>query len=85
MSSSRRSGPESTVLWGYLLVAASFLWFFSTMFVLAGTKLLPETGNALLDFLRTDWYYSLLVPNTIPVVLVAVYLVWFSRKLYQHS
>ena len=50
-----------------------------------GSKLLPPTGNELLDFLREDWYYSLLIPLCIPVTLVAVYFNWFALKFFRHS
>jgi hypothetical protein len=84
-----RGDPDrATVLGGYALVVISFLWFSLMTFNMIGAKFLPEQGpdgNAVLEFLRTDAYYSMLLPCTVPVVLVAVYLVWFSRKLYQHS
>jgi hypothetical protein len=76
---------DNTPLWGYLIVAISCGWFFLMMFNLVGTKLLPETGNRLLDFLRADDYYSILVPLTIPVALVAIYLNWLGMKLFRHS
>jgi len=81
----QRAPDDSTPLWGYVLVACSFLWFFGMMFCLVGSKLLPVTGNRLVDFLRTDWYYSLLVPLTVPVALVAIYLNWLGMKLFRHS
>lgn len=48
-------------------------------------KLLPETGHWLVDALREDWYYSLLVPLTIPVAFVAIYLNWLSMKFFRHN
>lgn len=84
---SRASGvpSDSTPLWGYFLIAISSIWFFLILFALFGAKLLPVTGNRLLDFLRTDYYYSLLLPLTIPVGLVGIYLNWLGMKLFRHS
>jgi phosphatidylinositol N-acetylglucosaminyltransferase subunit Y len=78
---------RSTFIWGVALVAISFGWFFITIFAIVGTKLLPSgpTGVPVLDYLRNDWYYSLLVPLTIPVALVAIYLNWLGMKLFRHS
>jgi phosphatidylinositol glycan anchor class Y biosynthesis protein len=54
-------------------------------FGVVGAKLLPSTGNALLDFLREDWYYPLLAVMCIPATLVAVYLNWLGMKFFQRS
>lgn len=70
---------------GALWVCASLLWFLLMTFVIIGAKLLPATSNALLDFLRVDHYYALLLPLAIPVALVAVYLNWFLLKLFRHA
>lgn len=54
-------------------------------FAVLGAKLLPPTGNAILDFLREDWYYPLLAVMCIPVTLVAVYLNWLGMKFFRHT
>jgi len=54
-------------------------------FCLFGAKLLPPTGNALLDALRSDWYYPLLLVLFIPSVLVAVFLNWLGMKFFRHN
>lgn len=54
-------------------------------FLLVGTKFLPVTGNPLLDFLRGDYYYPLLVPMTVTVTLVGVYLNWLAMKFFRHN
>ena len=49
------------------------------------SKLMPPTGNAVLDWLRDDYYYCLLVPITVPVTVFAGYLSWFTNKLFRHN
>ena len=58
---------------------------FACRFLLVGSKVLPPTGNVVLDFLRTDWYYSLLIPLSVPVTLVAVYANWLALKFFRHA
>ena len=57
----------------------------SHSFAVLGAKLLPPTGNAILDFLREDWYYPLLAVMCIPTTLVAVYLNWLGMKFFRHT
>ena len=49
------------------------------------SKSIGHTGNWLIDWLREDDYYCLLLPLTVPVTLVASYLTWFTNKLFQHN
>ncbi|KAL1525510.1 hypothetical protein AB1Y20_020366 [Prymnesium parvum] len=46
------------------------------------SKLLPRTGHHVLDWLRDDTYYCVLVPLTLPVAVVAAYLRWFTNQLF---
>ncbi|KAJ1287028.1 hypothetical protein BS78_03G399000 [Paspalum vaginatum] len=49
------------------------------------SKLLPPCENQLLAAIQNDWYYCLLVPLTLPVIIVAVYLHWLSMKMFKHA
>ena len=49
------------------------------------SKLLPPTGNIVLDWLRDDDYYCILVPLMLPVTTVAMYLSWFTNTLFRHN
>ena len=66
-----------------ILFAAAFFSF--SVFALVGAKLLPPTGNLLVDFLREDQYYSVLVPMALPTTFVAVYISWLGLKLFRHN
>lgn len=46
------------------------------------SKLLPPTGHHLLDWLRDDEYYCVLVPLTLPVAVLVGYLSWFTNQLF---
>jgi hypothetical protein len=46
---------------------------------------MPIVGHPILDALRTDDYYSLLIPLLIPVVLVSAYLNWLGLKFFRQN
>ena len=70
---------------GFGLLLLSFLFFVFMCFWMLISNHVPGTGNWLIDWLREDQYYCLLVPLTVPVTLVASYLTWFTNKLFQHN
>jgi hypothetical protein len=68
-----------------LLICAGLLGLALLLYTTVLSKLLPPSCSPLLDAVRTDWYYTLVVPLTGPVVLAAVYLHWLSMKLFKHA
>ena len=70
---------------GVALVVGSLLVSFSALFALIGAKLLPQSENQILEFLRTDQYYSVVVPMSLPTVFVAVYASWLGLKLFRSA
>ena len=67
------------------LVVGSFGSSVFLLYWLLLSKLLPPTGHWLLDALREDRYYCVLVPLSLPIALVASYLGWFASKLFRHN
>uniref|UniRef100_A0A0E0CCS6 Uncharacterized protein n=1 Tax=Oryza meridionalis TaxID=40149 RepID=A0A0E0CCS6_9ORYZ len=49
------------------------------------TKMLPPYENWFLSAIQNDRYYCLLIPLTLPVIIVAVYLHWLSMKMFKHA
>lgn len=73
---------------GWLLLVASIgslaLFLYAAVFI----RLLPAPAketSPVLASIREDEYYHLLIPVTVPVAVVAVYLNWFSINLFSHS
>eukprot|EP00475_Leptophrys_vorax_P040226 TRINITY_DN7428_c0_g1_i1.p1 TRINITY_DN7428_c0_g1~~TRINITY_DN7428_c0_g1_i1.p1 ORF type:complete len:172 (+),score=22.64 TRINITY_DN7428_c0_g1_i1:60-518(+) len=80
---------KDAVCYGYVLVGTIFfgIWL-PLMYAAFVSKIVTfrlPTGHPVLDFIADDEYYSFLVPLTIPVALVVVYLNWFGLKLFRHS
>nr|KYP37284.1 hypothetical protein KK1_041539 [Cajanus cajan] len=70
---------------GWLFVSSGSIFFVGYFFVAVISKLLPPSNIALISGLQNDWYYSFLVPLTLPIILVAVYFHWLSMKLFKHA
>ncbi|CAK9862701.1 unnamed protein product [Sphagnum jensenii] len=82
----RSAAPPRVLLWwGITLICIGVLGFCFILYATLLSKLLPPCGVPILDAIRSDWYYSFVVPLTGPVILVAVYFHWLSMKLFKHA
>ncbi|CAA2958997.1 Phosphatidylinositol N-acetylglucosaminyltransferase subunit Y [Olea europaea subsp. europaea] len=69
--------------WDFVLIGSiSFLGF---LYVAVISKLLPSSDNAVISAIQNDWYYCFLMPLTIPILVVSVYVHWLSMKLFKHA
>lgn len=95
---------DNTVLWGYVLLICTFIFFVGAIYAMIVSKFMPLTGNKvsnlnsnfgfiklpfdifyILDWIKEDYYYCMLVPATVPVTVIAVYLNWLSLKFFRHN
>jgi len=72
-------------LLGFFLIGFSVLLFTLVTYAVVLSPLIGETGHSLLDFIREDYYYSLLIPLMVPVTLCVGYVNWVSIKFFRHS
>eukprot|EP01066_Platyproteum_vivax_P001149 Platyproteum_vivax@DN11332_c0_g1_i1.p1 len=70
---------------GLALVVASCLMFVVGLYTIVFSKLLPDTGNAILDAIKSDCYYCCLIPLMIPTCIGFIYWNWVSMKFFRHS
>ncbi|CAG8533410.1 13022_t:CDS:2 [Ambispora leptoticha] len=70
--------PDTTALWGWMLLLATFVMFISSMYAIVFSKFVPETGNRTLDWIKRDEYYCLLLPITLSVTVYAVFWNWMG-------
>ncbi len=70
---------------GLSLLICSVLFLIIIVYTTVISKLLPPPESPILELIRSDRYYCLLIPLTIPVFVFAVYLNWFSINLYKSS
>mmetsp|Transcript_26044 Transcript_26044/g.65443 ORF Transcript_26044/g.65443 Transcript_26044/m.65443 type:complete len:98 (-) Transcript_26044:958-1251(-) len=83
--SSSAKETDLTPLWGYVILVAVSIFFVLCMYMLVFSKLLPETGVELLDWIKHDRYYCYLAPATVPVTVGFIYFNWLSLKFFRHN
>jgi phosphatidylinositol glycan anchor class Y biosynthesis protein len=70
---------------GYLLIFASIGSLLAVIYFSTLIKLLPEPEHPILKAAYADTRYGIVVPVTLPVFVIAVYLNWFAINLYKSS
>ncbi|KYQ93535.1 ubiquitin domain-containing protein [Tieghemostelium lacteum] len=76
---------DLTVFYGWVIILCTLIFFIVTSYCLVFSKLLPDSGNRVLDFIKHDWYYCLLIPALVPVTIITVYFNWLSLKFFRHN
>jgi hypothetical protein len=70
---------------GLSIVGLAVLFGIFVFYTTVISKFVPETKLSFLDFWRTDAYYCLLIPATIPTVIVFSYWGWASSQYFRYS
>ena len=81
------SVPPQENLWlsGYALILGAAALFVFLTYACFLSKVTPPTGILLLDMFRNDWYYAYLLPLSLPVMVIAVYVNWLGLKFFRHN
>lgn len=74
-----------TEIVGFFLIGFSAFLFVAVFYALIISPLVGSTGHMLLDFIRKDNYYCMLIPLMIPVTIFLGYVNWVSIKFFRHS
>ncbi|KAI9228703.1 MAG: phosphatidylinositol N-acetylglucosaminyltransferase subunit Y, partial [Piptocephalis tieghemiana] len=76
---------DSTPFWGWVLLAcSSFMWIFG-MHCIFLSNWVPDTGSEVLDWLKHDQYYCLMLPLLLPTTMFAVFWNWTGLKFFRHN
>ncbi|KAG0257950.1 hypothetical protein DFQ27_004887 [Actinomortierella ambigua] len=59
--------------------------FVVSMYALVVSTYMPETKNQILDWIKHDSHYCMLVPVTLPVTILVVLFNWLGMKLFRHN
>ncbi|KAL4456633.1 hypothetical protein ABPG74_000740 [Tetrahymena malaccensis] len=70
---------------GYLCLTFAAVFFTSTLFSIFFAPFLQPTTHNLIDFLTNDKYYCFLIPLSLPVTCLIIYMNWVSMKYFKHS
>ena len=71
--------------WGYVLLSGCVFCAVSVLYAAVGSKVLPTFGIELLDWIKEDEYYCVLIPLTLPVTLFWVLVRWMCLELFRHN
>ncbi|KAI8886213.1 hypothetical protein K501DRAFT_292922 [Backusella circina FSU 941] len=77
--------PDITYLYGYCLLFATFIFFIGCLYAMFGSKYMPDTGIKLLDWIKYDNYYCLLIPITAIVWIYFILWNWMGMKFFRHN
>ncbi|GLJ51163.1 hypothetical protein SUGI_1088910 [Cryptomeria japonica] len=76
---------SNSFYWGLALIISGSGSFIAFLYAAILSKMLPPSGIPLLSAIENDRYYCLLVPLTLPILVVLVYFHWLSMKLFKHA
>ncbi|KAI9209406.1 phosphatidylinositol N-acetylglucosaminyltransferase subunit Y [Polychytrium aggregatum] len=68
---------------GLLLAVATSVYFVSAIYSICISKWLPYTGIWVLDWVKDDTYYCLLLPILGPVMVYFVFFNWLGMKFFR--
>ncbi len=77
--------PMRRPIIGWLLLALGFLFFSLTLYTTTVSKLLPRSGIWVLDAIKDDHYYCLLVPLTLVITSLFVTCNWMAFKVFRYN
>ena len=49
------------------------------------SKLMPDTGNAILDYIKDDYYFCYLLPLMILPLYFLIYVNWLAMKFFENN
>ncbi|ORE11799.1 hypothetical protein BCV72DRAFT_197216 [Rhizopus microsporus var. microsporus] len=76
---------DNTYLYGYALLFTTFITFFISVYSIIASKYMPYTGNRILDWIKQDNYYCLLVPITAIAWIYWILWNWMGMKFFRHN
>ncbi|KAI9355556.1 phosphatidylinositol N-acetylglucosaminyltransferase subunit Y-domain-containing protein [Pilaira anomala] len=77
--------PDTTYLYGYALLIFTFFMFMSSFYSMVVSPYMPDTNIKLLDWVKHDNYYCLLLPITGLVFFYWIMWNWMGMKFFRHN
>ena len=77
--------PKQSRLIGISISLSSILFLVFIIYTVVIARYMPETGIAIVDFWRNDWYYSCMIPASIPTIVGFAYWGWASSQFFRYS
>lgn len=80
-----RISPVANVGIGLVVFLASILVGILYVYAAFVSKLLPETGIFLIDWIKQDTYFCYLIPLALPTAYVFIYINWLSLRVFENN
>jgi hypothetical protein len=77
--------PSKNLYLACNLVAISIIAGILYIYAAFVSKLLPDTGYWILDFIKHDYYYCYLVPLLLLPTYAVIWLNWIASQIYEHN
>ena len=81
----RLAVPQGVGFYGRLITFVSA--FLGIVFIYSAliAKMLPDSGNSVLDFIKYDYYFCYLIPLSIIPTYMVVYLNWLAMRHFEQN
>ncbi len=76
---------KKMLTFGYGLVVGSIVTGILFLYAAVVFKMMPITGNYVLNFMNQDHYFCYLIPLMVLPTYIVIYLNWLSTKMFQHN
>lgn len=77
--------PKGVKFYGQVITAvfAAFglLFFYAAVI----SKILPDSGNVVIDFIKYDYYFCYLIPLAIVPTYMVIYLNWLAMRHFEQN
>ncbi|KAI7890018.1 phosphatidylinositol N-acetylglucosaminyltransferase subunit Y [Mucor mucedo] len=79
------STPDTTYLYGYALLISTFVMFMASFYSIIISQYMPDTNIKVLDWIKYDDYYCLLIPISALVFFYWIMWNWMGMKFFRHN
>ena len=83
---SKYQSHEVHLLLGYFLISLGiFLWVIGFYSIVFSKLFMPYTGHKVLDWIKEDYYYCMVIPSYSLLIWAFIYFNWLAMKYFRHN
>ena len=80
-----RIPPSANASVALIVIVASMSMGMLYLYAAFISKLLPETGIFMLDWIKQDTYFCYLIPLALPTSYVFIYVNWLAMRVFENN
>jgi phosphatidylinositol glycan anchor class Y biosynthesis protein len=81
----RLQAPKGVRFYGQVITAVFAVLGALFLYTAILSKLLPDSGNVVVDFIKRDYYFCYLIPLSIIPTYMVVYLNWLAIRHFEQN